>query len=1025
MKRFVRYIIFLLMVVAVAGCHDELMREEVIGEGRTRVSATLDFRPMFPALSHTRSSGKALEDITSLHVLLYDGNTGELKSSWELAKDKYTVSDEKRTDMDAENGVCAEDSTKRVTFSLPDEIDFGRYYIYAVANIPDLLTKYGGNIETVDGLKSIPLTWNQEDISANGQMIGYFTKDTAIQPEEDPVALNEQSTKLHAWLRRAASKVTVAYDGSGLKEGVFIYLQSVQIKDIPLQCYLGKENKVGAKDYGLEVPGKGTDLPDGEIITYHEGDKIGDGFEYNDACTEHRVTVGAPYFGSHAETAPALYFYENMQGAGEDMPDKRQDASGDGVLDNPGLPDSPTYRLKDNVPYGTYIEVKAHYISINSERLGNGSIIYRFMLGQDVIKNYNAKRNCHYKLTLKFKNFANEADWHIEYVEPEPGVMTPEPYYISYLYNHSMMYPIKVSTGGRTIKKITARITENCWAPNTTDNVFYTPENKGKTEPWNGFLSLHKTTETVLYQDSIGSNQKYYYKSPQRGWREYKEFTLKENVNSAEFKTDSSDLNDKYRIERHPTEENTYNIYIPMYTRAKQMISTTGYTGNNPYVAYQRKARVEIKTYLEGMDKPFVNNVTIYQVRRVVNPKGIYRSMGNNKSFHVVLKRLPGEDERYFKPFQSEGPWKAYIIRRTNGDGITLSATAGKSEERNDPEYGRAIHGKTGSVIDFNVDFSGTSSTANRYAIIRVEYHNYTCQHLIFVRQGDLPDSLVQNGTIWYAQNMRTTTELASNPLDEGSLFKFRRWDLPIDALSNKNPNEEWINVTDESFDVYPKDGFIIAGTEDKMAWEDITSIKSADFKKDSVFGNPEMEGARMATYQDYWELRSHSFIEQGYGILYGDDAEETADYIVDAYGYDYKNNKQGRGMRGCFVYNSNTGKNLFFPIGASGYGHRKQSYVPTWGDTESLNGVLRYAAGRTKLYATPTGRPLFYDLYKRPGAIYWINQEKPKEDAPKTDDNSLGWDINYFTFDFNFIGTGNLIRAGGSDACFVRCVKE
>lgn len=577
MKRFVRYIIFLLMVVAVAGCHDELMREEVIGEGRTRVSATLDFRPMFPALSHTRSSGKALEDITSLHVLLYDGNTGELKSSWELAKDKYTVSDEKRTDMDAENGVCAEDSTKRVTFSLPDEIDFGRYYIYAVANIPDLLTKYGGNIETVDGLKSIPLTWNQEDISANGQMIGYFTKDTAIQPEEEPIALNEQSTKLHAWLRRAASKVTVAYDGSGLKEGVFIYLQSVQIKDIPLQCYLGKENKVGAKDYGLEVPGKGTDLPDGEIITYHEGDKIGDGFEYNDACTEHRVTVGAPYFGSHAETAPALYFYENMQGAGEDMPDKRQDASGDGVLDNPGLPDSPTYRLKDNVPYGTYIEVKAHYISI---------------------------------------------------------------------------------------KKIIARITENCWAPNTTDNVFYTPENKGKTEPWNGFLSLHKTTETVLYQDSIGSNQKYYYKSPQRGWREYKEFTLKENVNSAEFKTDSSDLNDKYRIERHPTEENTYNIYIPMYTRAKQMISTTGYTGNNPYVAYKRKARVEIKTYLEGMDKPFVNNVTIYQVRRVVNPKGIYRSMGNNKSFHVVLKRLPGEDERYFKPFPVGGTMESLYYKK-------------------------------------------------------------------------------------------------------------------------------------------------------------------------------------------------------------------------------------------------------------------------------------------------------------------------------------------------------------------------
>jgi len=29
---------------------------------------------------------------------------------------------------------------------------------------------------------------------------------------------------------------------------------------------------------------------------------------------------------------------------------------------------------------------------------------------------------------LKFKNFANDADWHIEYEEPQPSVMTPEPY---------------------------------------------------------------------------------------------------------------------------------------------------------------------------------------------------------------------------------------------------------------------------------------------------------------------------------------------------------------------------------------------------------------------------------------------------------------------------------------------------------------------------------------------------------------------------------------------------------------------
>lgn len=1025
MKHFVRHIILFLMIATVTSCYDEFMKQEFIGEGKASISATLDFKPMSSALSRTRAAGDALKDINSLHVLLYDKDKNLIKK-WKI--EGYIESEENRGNNDAENGNSAETSTKRATFKLPEEIDFGKYYMYAVANIPDLLTNsaYSETIMTVDGLKNIPLTWDSEDVANNGQMIGFFTKSSApvLSAADESLIVNEKSVKLHAWLRRAASKVTVAFDGSKLKEGVFIYLQSVQIKDIPSQCYLGKENNVGKEGYTLAVPEN--DMIDGEIITYHEGDKAED-FEYGEGCADHRVTVGSPHFGSHDETAPALYFYENMQGAGDNMPDKRQDADNNGILDFPGLPDKPekypNYRPKDAVPYGTYIEVHAHYISNNSERLGNGHIIYRFMLGQDVKKDYNAKRNCHYKLTLKFKNFANEADWHIEYEEPEPGVMTPEPYYISYLYNHSMMYPIKVNTGGRKIEYIKAEILENNWAPyNASSDIYYTGAPNGVAAPWNGFLSLHKTTETVLYPDEITNNETYYKKDPKRGEREYKNFILPINKTSEEFTTDGSHPDDKYRVEKHPTETNTYNIYIPMYTRAKQMISTTGYTGNNPYVAYQRKARVKITTKLEGLNEVFTNEVPIYQVRRVVNPKGIYRSLKNNKSFHVVLKRLPGEDQQMFKTFQSEGPWKAYVVKETNGKGITLSVTDSKTTElKDDPEYGKAIYGKTGSVIDFNVNFEQSSDNPsdNRYAIIRVEYHNYTCQHLIFVRQGDKPDDLVTGGVKWYAMNMKTTSELASNPLDEGSLFKFGKWNHPIDALSNKNPREPWIKVTPEDFKIYPEDGFTNAATGDKMVWTDIIHSNTTD-----GFGNPQMANARVATGADFWELRN-SYIEQGYGVLYGDDATETADDIVEAYGYDYEHNKSGRGMRGCFAYNSETGKNLFFPIGASGYGHRKQSYTPTWGDPETLNGVLRYASGRTQLYPSPVERPLFYDIYKRPGAIYWLNAEIPQNHFTPTDGVSLGWDINYFSFDFNFISKDNLIRSGGSDACFVRCVVD
>ena len=124
------------------------------------------------------------------------------------------MSDEKRDDTNAENGYSAETSTKRATFKLPEEINFGKYYMYAVANIPDLLTNtaYSDAIQTIDKLKSIPLTWDSKDVVNNGQMIGFFTKSSvpALSADDESLVVNEKSVKLHAWLRRAASKVTVA-----------------------------------------------------------------------------------------------------------------------------------------------------------------------------------------------------------------------------------------------------------------------------------------------------------------------------------------------------------------------------------------------------------------------------------------------------------------------------------------------------------------------------------------------------------------------------------------------------------------------------------------------------------------------------------------------------------------------------------------------------------------------------------------------------------------------------------------------
>ena len=96
---------------------------------------------------------------------------------------------------------------------------------------------------------------------------------------------------------------------------------------------------------------------------------------------------------------------------------------------------------KDHKPYGTYVEVSAIYRNRNTTSIGK--IIYRFMLGQDIHKDYNAKRNTHYKLTLEFHGNGNEADWHIEYDE-DPGIYVVSPQYISYLYNKEMQMDVKV-----------------------------------------------------------------------------------------------------------------------------------------------------------------------------------------------------------------------------------------------------------------------------------------------------------------------------------------------------------------------------------------------------------------------------------------------------------------------------------------------------------------------------------------------------------------------------------------------------
>ncbi len=1119
MKKTISYFLFIcgLLMAAVTSCKDDLLYTDggLIPEGESIVTAQVDFKPLVESLTDkSRTAGDAIKSINDLCVLLYnvDGILVEARSltcvQGSPADGEYSIDEITRKKEDAAdpNENIAENKTPRANLSL--KIPYGRYYIYAVANMGkdfnEAVEKYGKEddtdntseevekyktaIGTVKKLKNISFTWQTNDVTKNSQMFGHFT----VIDQEDKgelLTVNKKAMKLHAWIRRAASKVTIAYDGSGLKEGVFIYLKSVTIKDIPKSCYLGQDNPAAPENYQPTDGDGGVKLdliPEGETIKYYEGDTEPDLVDFKDTY-EARVTKGMPFLGSgyntltspsetktyyhpekledvHTEFTNALYFYENMQGKGEEgtPSDKRQVVAGANDKTKPTYPEGgmkDDKAWKDAKPYGTYIEVDAFYVSINKEKVGRGPIKYRFMLGKDVVTDYNAERNHHYKLTLKFKGYANDADWHIEYEEPEPGIEIPNPYYISYLYNRTMNLPVKINTGGGTLESLSARIIYNNWAPYGTlpvnaGGLAYAREydyaetpDKSNDQPWHGFLSLRKTSKRILlgeHDDVLGekdmTDNKDYYESTQRGERVY--IPAESGVTQSDG-TYESQKDGHYEISK--VNDNQLLASIPLYTRAKQMYIKSGYTGNNPYVAYQRHARVEIMAKINlGAGNIFSkkDTVDIFQVRRIVNPKGIYRSNGNNKTFHVTLLRLPRENAETFESFSSEGPWKAYVVNEKTelreGDPVFTDPnpgfiTLGIASKNTKLDADGVIYGETGSDIKFDILFHG-SGDSNKNAVIRVEYHNYTCEHLIFVHQGDKPQELLSGQPKWHISNLISKGQEASNPLDEGSLFKFGNLDQVIAAKNQYNAKRPMINVEPGDFpDPITREGlgFELVGSTDKAVWRDIKNKPANTVEPWNGF---EVLNARIATLDDYQALFDSPDIAQGYGVLYGDEADKPAINLLQAYGYQ-ENNKYGKpadpkdklgcGMRGCFVYNRTNGRSVFFPIGASGYGHRK----------EKEQGCLRYSSGQKEIFgvsisssdkfygSNPISKaPLFYDLYMRPGAVYWIKEAVGSGGVWGT---NVGWDINYFTFDFNKITQANVFNGNNSDACFIRCVED
>ena len=1084
---------------AVHSCHDDTFSSfypNEAGDGLD-VYFTVDMPPLSSTeLSSRGSAGNIIRefDENTLHIYIYD-NTGEnllyhcgkegltnynydsnINSTDSTSYPSYPYNTDNKY-----NTTSGEKSTPRATFkfsSTPFKSGYSyKIYITANVNVPD------DSIVTETKLKNYTVTWNKDNVSANNQMMGMFALSDKKVDGETVTFSGANTYNLHAWLIRCASKVTVSFNTTELNDNTWIYLHNVSIRNIPIKCHLGSGNTA--------MDGYPT-IDKGETILYAPS-----GSDYNNADNEFTnwptLSRGTGTYGSsHSETAEALFFYENLQGTGKD---KSQIDSGkvggtpDGEVSWPNSVNPEDSLWRDGKPYGTYIEVEAFYRSTAKGNEGRGKIVYRFMLGMDTFKDYNAYRNHHFKLTLNFRGNANDVDWHIDYNQNNDNpIYVPQPFYISYLYGENVEIPVTIDGKLTEGTKVIAEIVENNWKPmDAPSNVYWTGAVRSSNNilydgPWHGFLSLRPTNsnsnilgekgeelsnsdaigrETTITDNSISSNSKAYLMSywyggvenmtdipstdtsnfyessqidenegmhiPMQGYREFDTTNRKGRTNVDETNdNDAKDNNDSYEIiETTNGGKTKTHLYLPLYTRALFMVKTLAYSGANPFFEYQRKAVLKITCWVDELGSDgFTRSVKysklcdVIQVRRINNPAGIYRENGDNSSFTVSLCHRMSETATTFMPFASEGKWSAEIESGDPGF-ITLNGL-------------QRVQGRTGEYIKFQVHFvpaSDAMKDKNRYAVILVRYHDYTCKHRIMVRQGYNPDKVHDDGVYWHCFNLRGGEREADSPIEAGSQFRFGNIDYGIRAL----------RASTEQFGVSPnKRKFTVCGRDGEEAgsvewW--INSDKSIpgygsekpnlgfqacqNFKSDSVVfrqyftlknGNGEIINAnkktRLAKFEEWKGLRDDPNLVYTYGVCYDGNSIGTSMTSDNAFNYLHADSvKSGRGMRGIFVYNMKDGRNLFLPIGASGYGRRKSGKF-----SSDEAGTLRYA---NRSVYMPVGSvekmPLFWNIKDNQGAIYW---GYPEEGSWKNvwDGTTLSkfcaWDINLTTYDFNQFDT-------------------
>lgn len=435
-------VLLLCLLIGMGAC----VKEDFIGGAGTENYSSVSIKVKMPEPTVTnpmsRAVAKEFDEVKDMNIIISNGLSIKTRLFLDFVNMKASCDGETETKIINNSEIAT-----GVKISYKDEDGFRLFNLffseqywekhsdillktcsfYAVANWGKAITG-AEDYNSVTELKKFKVLGTVNDgycsVTTPNIMFGEISEEsTKVIDANKP---GEVTREVKIEVERTAAMISLVMDGSNLNPGVVINLTDVTLHNVPTYCTLGPNRFTTDSDKLA---------PEGAISSLGEfkgGGVVSGGYRLTGTATLSLPNFGEDQgyrtsIGTHevnTASAQPFFIYENIHGEDFGAPE----TEGQQQYKRPNGVGSTLEEIKaaaSNVNLAcSYIEVKAEYFRYKydpedaeayPELEEKGTAAWRFFLGGDAFRDFDVKRNTHYKLTLTLRGAgANEASWRVD-----------------------------------------------------------------------------------------------------------------------------------------------------------------------------------------------------------------------------------------------------------------------------------------------------------------------------------------------------------------------------------------------------------------------------------------------------------------------------------------------------------------------------------------------------------------------------------------------------------------------------------